>query len=192
RRVVGAGDGDRHRLGRASRSIGGDGDVVGDGERLVGGEEIEGVVGRAEREGNRARARTRAVAAHRGGERRRQHRAQPARQRGTARPGRGNQAVANRVRVTEVDVGEGERARARIFVDRVAGLAREFGDRVWPRDICCQHRRVVGAGDGDRHRFGLAQPITVGDAVFLYTTLFRSGGEEIEGVVGRAEREGNR
>src|SRR5262249_20759709 len=84
RRVVAASDGDRHRLGQAGPEIVGDRHVVGDGEGLAGGEEIEGLVGGAERGGDRPTGAYRAVDAHRGGQRRRQHSAQPARKRGDA------------------------------------------------------------------------------------------------------------
>src|SRR5919204_4216593 len=51
--------------------------------------------------------------------------------------------------VSEVDVGEGERARSDTVVHRVAGLAREFNDRVRPRVVGGKRRRPID--DRDSH-----------------------------------------
>src|SRR5438445_5773109 len=61
RYLVGANDGDGHRLGRAQPVTVGDGDVVGDSEGLADGEEIKGLVGCAIAKDDRARAGARAV-----------------------------------------------------------------------------------------------------------------------------------
>ena len=157
RRVDGPGDDDRHRLGRARAVVVLDGDVVGDGERLAGGEEIEIVVGSLEREADRARARNRAGrVGDRGRQRTRQHRSQPARQRGAARPDGREQARAHRVGIEVVDVGEGERTAGGVGRRRT-GDAGDLGDRMRPRRICIKHGRGVRI---DRDRDMLARART--------------------------------
>src|SRR5262249_50077831 len=173
-------DGDCHRLGRANSATVGDRHVIFDGKLLPGGGESEGE-GRGEGEGNRAGTRPRVVG-HRGRERTRQKRIYPARRRHPERPAGRGHARARRVVVGEVDVGEDERAGG---LDGLDGRVRTQGIR-------CQHRRVVAAGDGDRHRLGQADPEIVGDRHVVGDGKGLAGGEEIEDVVGGAERGGDR
>ena len=181
RRIVCPVDSDRHRLGRAGTGNVADRHVVGDSEGFTAGEEIEGAVGRAERDGDRTRAGTRAVR-RRGRQRTRQRCGYPARQRGAARPGGRSHARAHRVVVSEVDVGENE----------CSGRVEALGDRVWTRGIRCQNWRVVGADDGNRHRPGQADPLIVGDGHVVDDGERLVGSEEIEVAVGSAERGGDR
>ena len=150
-----AGDGDRHRLGRAQAVVVHDGDVVDDGERLADGEEIKIATCSAERDADRTRARNRALVAverYRGRQRTLQHRKQPARQRAAARQAGRVQARAHRVGVEIVDVGEGERAARR----SVASLPHRLGDRMRRQRIRIKYRRFVRI-DRDRDLLGRAR-----------------------------------
>src|SRR5262249_39681764 len=79
---------------------------------------------------------------------------------GAARPGKGRCARAHRVRVSEIDVGEGDGA-AGIEIATVVDVG-VLGHRAGLGDGG-DHRRLVAAGDGDSDVLGGEAAVVVGD-----------------------------
>src|SRR5262249_61113271 len=167
-------------------------DVVDGSEGLALGQEVEPVGGGAAGEGNRARA---SAGAARAGIRCAYttlfRSREAARQRGATGPDRAHQRGADGVGVVEIDVGERQGA-AGFVGDGVAGGAGDFGDVVRAGPIHRQHRRIIGAGDGDGDRLRRGGGVRVGDGDVVDDSEGLALGQEGEPVVGGAEGEGNR
>ncbi len=158
--VVGAGDSNGNRLRRVDVVIG-NGDIIGNGQLLTFGQEIESAVGGAVAEVHRTDTGSGTVMRR---QRERARRRQGGllilgkRQRNAVRivPGERRRSLAGLVRIDQIDVRECQRARGRIRLARSGYAARRgcsLGDGVQAgrtRDVGTQHRRVVGAVDGHR------------------------------------------
>ena len=162
RRVVGA----RH----IDRENGGAGDAVDVGGLHREGIGVAAVVQRIDR-GGIGNVGVGAVGIHR-------QRAVEAGDRGIDRAGSVERGVAQRGGLAVIDIVSSQRPREigeTVVRGRIGELAREFGS---------QRRRVIGAGDGDRDRFGDEAAMMVVDRGGVGQRQRFAGREEIELVVG--------
>ena len=96
-----------------------------------------------------------------------------------------NQAVAHRVGVVEVDIGEVQRTRGGLIERRVVRVIRDFGSRVRGRHIRDKLRRILSPEYNNNRLFRIA----AGDGDIISNCQCLSGREEVDHQIGNMKGE---